>query len=422
MKSLFFLLPLVVLAGCVDKSRDLTSPFGASLDTNDFDRGALMTNLVDNIFIPNYKTTSELAADFASESGAVANYCASIDSLNETSKLSDARTAWRGLMDSVQKTEMHIIGPAANNNAELNNRLNSYRGVFEDGSAEEISKCGIDVAVTLLAADNYNVATRASNQRGLGAIEYLLFNEDLTHNCGISLSATQDWNNLSQSAKKTQRCDLAMTLANDVAEASATIHNQWTAGDSPYRTEFLSEASRADNFQQITDALFYIETYTKSEKLFTPLGLPPNSDKSKCSAITCPDLIESPYSESSLRNIKVNAEEFLRIFNGADGVGFYDLIADAGQPYIANRFRTQLQQVIDRIESIDTSLYDQVSSITSSQDKSTCESSWHYPNDADSLDACSVASLLKLVTDDLKIEFVLIVDVPIPGSVQSDND
>ena len=403
-------MPLVVLAGCVDKSRDLTSPLSASLDTNDFDRGALMTNLVDNIFVPNYKTTSELAADFASETGALANYCSSIDSLEEASKLSDAQIAWRGLMDSVQKTEIHIIGPAANNGAELNNRLNSY-------SFGQLSECGIDVAVTLLAADDYNVANRTASQRGLGAVEYLLFNQDLTHNCGTSLTSTIDWNGLPEATRKTQRCDLALTLAEDMAQASATIYNEWTAGDSPYRAEFLSEANRGDNFQQITDALFYIETYTKSGKMAMPLGLDP-----KCTVTTCPDLVESPYSKTSLRNIKVNMQEFLRIFNGVDGLGFDDLITDAGFTEIANQFKNQSADVINQIDTIQNALVDQVNSISTTDDETSCTNSMANPVDPSTLDACSTVGLLKRITDDLKIDFVTVVNVPVPGRVQSDND
>jgi hypothetical protein len=44
------------------------------------------------------------------------------------------------------------------------------------------------------------------------------------------------------------------------------------------------------------------------------------------------------------------------------------------------------------------------------------------PEDPSSLDACSITGLLKRITDDLKIDFVTIVNVPVPGRVQSDND
>jgi hypothetical protein len=144
--------------------------------------------------------------------------------------------------------------------------------------------------------------------------------------------------------------------------------------------------------------------------------------------MTCPDLVESPYSQSSLRNIKTNTQEFLRIFNGGAGIGFDDLIEDAGYTDtinnlgVATLFKTQSKDVIDFIDTINISLTDQIASIQSSDDEASCTNSEANPEVDSALDACSLAGLLKKITDDLKIEFVSIVNVPVPGRVQSDND
>ena len=208
-----------------------------------------------------------------------------------------------------------------------------------------------------------------------------------------------------------------MELAGDVAYASQSIYDEWTDADSPYRTEFLAEGSRNENFQQITDALFYIESYTKSGKLAIPLGLDP-----KCSSMTCANLVESSYSETSLRNIKVNTQEFLRIFNGGQGVGFDDLIADAGFADIANRFKNQSADVISKVDEIQTSLSTQLATILTANEEATCINAQANPDDESVLDVCSLAGLIKRITDDLKIDFVAVVNVPVPGRVQSDND
>lgn len=411
-KSIYWLFLLSLITGCVDKSRDLASPFAVNNQQQDnFDRGALMVNLVDNIFVPNYKASSDLAAGFSSETGALAQYCSEIGNADELQKLDLAKTAWRDLMDAVQQTEMHILGPAERNESALQNRVTSY-------ASGNLATCGLDQAVIQYEQNlDFSVTSRALNQRGMGAIEYLLFNTDLSHSCSSQVPTTSTWNDLSESLRKVQRCDLALELAKDVAVASQSIYQQWTEDESPYRTEFLDETSLGDNFQLITDALFYIETFTKSSKLAIPLGLDP-----KCSAITCPNLVESPYSKTSLRNIKVNTEEFLRVFNGAEGIGFDDLIVEAGFVDTANRFKNQSAQVISRLASTNTSLIDQVSSIATSDDETNCTNSMANPEDPSSLDACSITGLLKRITDDLKIDFVTIVNVPVPGRVQSDND
>lgn len=431
-KRFFWILLMVSLAGCVDKSRDLIPSLLANDDnsanseeTNDgvnddststeddvvIDRNAIMTNLVDNVFIPNYKSTAESSASFASNAGALADYCGAIDTAEEAGKKAVAQTAWHDLMDRVQQTEIHIVGPALRNDGALQSRIHPY-------TTGNLAKCAVDQSVIQLnESTDFSVAARALNQRGMRAMEYLLFNDNMNHSCSSQVATTNGWNDLTLPERALQRCNLALELAGDVAYASGLIHDEWIADNALYRTEFLSESNRSDNFQQITDALFYIESYTKSGKLAIPLGLDP-----KCSGMTCPDLVESPYSESSLRNVKVNTQEFLRIFNGDSGVGFDDLIADAGFAGIANRFKTQSADVINKIEEIQTSLSDQLATISTSNEETECVNSHANPDDDSALSVCSLAGLLKRITDDLKIEFVTVVNVPVPGRVQSDND
>ena len=415
---------VLCLAGCVDKSRDIASPVSASGvgDTADsaatgnasaeeiFDRTALMTNLVDAIIIPNYKSAATLADSFSAESGSLATYCDSIDTADEVTSKLNAQSDWLALMDAVQKTEMHVVGPAFNNEEALHNRVHSY-------SAGSLATCALDQSVIDASSAGFEVSTRAFNQRGMGALEYLLFNDDLNHSCSSQIQATASWNGLSETNRKVQRCVIAEKLAADVAVASNSIHSQWTEGDSTFRDEFLNEDRQGENFQLIIDSIFYLETFTKSQKLTIPLGL----DKD-CSSVTCPGLIESPYSETSLRNIRTNAAEFLTIFNGAGGLGFDDLINGEDFAEITARFQNQLSAVDSKIAGMSGSLSDQVALVQADTNDATCVNAFANPGDESAIAACSLAGLVKRVTDDLKIEFVTIVGVAIPGRAQSDND
>lgn len=431
-KRFFWIFLMVGLVGCVDKSRDLTPTLTitddntsindeTNSDTNEdnsvptdvvvIDRNAIMTNLVDNVFIPNYKSTADSSAIFAGNTGALAEYCGSIDTSEEVSKKAAAQTAWRDLMDKIQQTEIHVIGPALRNSGALQSRIHSY-------TTGNLAKCAVDQSVIQFnEGTDYSVTSRALNQRGMGAIEYLLFNDNMNHSCSSQVPTTSNWNALSVPERAAQRCNLALELAGDVAYASGLIHQGWIAEESSFRAEFLSESNRSNNFQQITDALFYFETYTKSGKLAIPLGLHPD-----CSGITCPNLVESPYSESSLRNIQVNTQEFLRIFNGDSGIGFDDLIADSGFADVANRFKAQSADVINKIDEIQSSLSTQLATILTSNEETACINAQANPDDESVLSVCGLAGLIKKITDDLKVEFVMLVNVPVPGSVQSDND
>ena len=133
----FILFLAFSLAGCVDKSRDVSSPAvgagstgpdttsGSSTNTDSsedgFDRQAMMTNLADNVFIPNYQATANLAQEFSSDTGSLATYCGSVGTEDESSDHQVARSDWISLMDAVQKTEMHVVGPALSNDEALQN-------------------------------------------------------------------------------------------------------------------------------------------------------------------------------------------------------------------------------------------------------------------------------------------------------------
>ena len=411
------------LGGCVDSSRDTAEPDATSqaettvdsvasseAEVGVFDRTALMTNMTDNIFIPNYKAAATLADSFSADSGSLAAYCASIGGVDESTNLATAQGDWLLLMDSVQKTEMHIIGPAAQNDEALHNRVHSY-------SSATLASCALDQAVVESGSSGFQVTNRAFNQRGMGAIEYLLFNSNLDHSCSSQIASTASWGGLTEASRKIKRCGLARKLAMDVAVASNLIHDKWTEAAAPFRADFLNKESQGENFQLITDGMFYLETFTKSRKLTIPLGI-----DDKCSSVTCASLIESPYSLASLRNIRTNVAEFLRIFNGGDGLGFDDLIDAEDFEAITRRFQTQLSAVDSKLIQMSGSLSDHVALVERAGNDPACVNAFANPDGASSIDACSLAGLLKRVTDDLKIDFVAVVGVAIPGRVQSDND
>ena len=90
---------------------------------------------------------------------------------------------------------MHAIGPAAKNEGALRNRVLGYSNGI-------LSTCGIDQAAILNSREGFAISTRAANQRGFGAVGYLLFNEDLTHSCASQVPETQSWDALTTAEKR----------------------------------------------------------------------------------------------------------------------------------------------------------------------------------------------------------------------------
>ena len=370
------------------------------------DRTVLLQGLSDNIIIPNYEALETSTADFAAVDGPLDQYCSAIGGADEATMLATAQDAWKNTMALVQETEMHAIGPALDNEGALRNRVHSY-------SFDTISTCGVDQIAASINEDGFSVTSRAINQRGFGSIEYLLFNEDLGHTCGSQVPTTQGWAALSDNEKKQLRCDAALSIAEDVSSAASSIATGWDT----YRTEFTSLGNTGDSMQAVTDALFAIETLAKDQKIGVPTAL-----RNSCSALTCPDRIESPYSENSFTNIRNNLLTFKDMFTGLDGYGFDDFINDEGYPEESARFAVVLDEAVAIIDATATTLSEQVADITDAAKTAECVNAFSSPDTAAELSACQLNGKMKELTDLLKYEFILIVGVSIPEAAAGDGD
>ena len=414
----------LVLAGCVDSSREPEPPptTPPSADTGqqqqeaeeeeeEFTTEGMLANLVDAVIVPNYEALAQQTADFAAADSPLATYCEAIGGDSEDADLATARNSWRETMAAVQATEMHVFGPVADNGEALRKRILSY-------SDATLSTCGVDLSVVLAdEGEDFDIQTRSLNQRGYGAIEYLLFNDDLTHTCAPQVPDTADWNDLGETERRTKRCELARLVADDAADAAATTAERWRTDGGDYRAEFLDPEATGDALQLLTDGIFAMDLLVKDRKLGIPTGI-----HDDCSTAACPDLVESPYAANSFANIRANAAAFKTLFEGGDGFGFDDFIVNEEFADVAERFSTNTQALIDYVAEIETSLYDQVLDIESADRGTECLNAFAAADLQAELSACTAVGLVKRVTDDLKIDFVTIVGVTIPGGAQTDND
>ena len=373
-----------------------------------YDTRCMLTALADEVIIPSYAKLATEAREFSAEGGVLAKYCSAISSADEARTFNAAETGWKDLVRAVQRAEMHAIGPATENGKALQYRLNSYM-------AGPISTCGID---SIAAADNVDVAGRSLNARGIRAMDYLLFNSDLTHTCAPQVSATSGWNDLSESDRKIARCDAAVAIAGDISDAAEKIHTAWSTSGGNYRATYLEPSNTFQSLQATTDSLFYFEKGTKDAKLGKPLGI-----ITACTNRTCPESVEAPYSGMSLQNVITNIEIFTEMFSSNAETGFDAHLENEGWPEVSQAFKSNLAKAKELAESMDSSVASQVAAIQTGSDETECTNAFSNPDTvSESLPMCTLYGLVKRVVDSLKIDFVTIVNVDIPGGSQSDND
>lgn len=392
----------LVVSGCVGTSDEPAN------STNDFPFTAMLADYADNIFIPANESFHTEATAFAS-GPALQGYCNSIGADAEADSRTDAQQAWRTVMDSWQVNELMILGPLAENGAQLRNRILSYGSTFGHNA------CAVDQGVIAATDDNFSIDTRRDSARGLDAIEYLLYNDDLDHSCPDTTQSTQNWNSLDDTTRKQQRCDYALLLAGDLETQAQKLSDEWQS----FRSDYLNPANTPESLSALSDALFYIEELVKDTKI----GVPTSIINGGCEDAACPEDVESPYSETSLQNVRINLTTLSRLLEGGDGLGFDDVIAttDFANSGIIESLKTDIDAAVSFIDGMDTSLHTAADAQLESGDETGCTNSAANP-DAGSVPMCSLYGLLKRITDRLRIDFIAAVDLDLPVRSQSDND
>ena len=407
------LAPQIVLVAIAGATACVDSGGGGSVvpEDSEFDFVGMMANYVDNVILPAYQRFAASTAAISSPTGPVASYCGSIGTVDEAVMLDSAREAWRTGMSDWQEAEAYLVGPATANGGSIRNSIYSFF------SGSPLSTCAIDQAVVLTQDPAFDINSRSFNQRGLDALEYLFFNDDLMHTCPVQIVETADWDLRPETERKQLRCEYALELATDLDQSVTQLLDQWQPTGGNFRSDFVDPQNIAENFQALSESLFYIELETKDAKLGVPTGI-----KNDCSQLTCPSAAESPYSDAALDNIRANLHGFRDGLMGGIGLGFDDIIAAEGFSSVNEAFLTNIDAAIVLIDSMNAPLLQQLEGIEQSGTDTECINSAANPETIQTVPVCSLHGILKRITDSLRTEFIVIVDVELPDRAGGDND
>jgi predicted lipoprotein len=368
--------------------------------SNNFNQTLLLQSLTDNVIVPTYTKFAQLAID---QQTAIGDYCDALTSqaTDTDAKQISAKQSWRDAMAVWQIAEVMQIGPLLDNNNALRNKIYSWPNT---------SACALDQDVVLAEQAGYDISSRTPSRKGLDAIEYLLFNPNLEHSCTVFGTDPQGWNNRTDADRTAARCGLAKIAATDLVSNTQELLTAWngTATVQGY-ADILKNAGQVDSIfsnaqdavNDVSDAIFYIEKFTKDAKLATPLGVFAND----CGLVACAENVESRFAYHSLQNIISNIQGLNMIFLGGEtdaGVGFEDYLLDVGATDTAEQMRGDLTEVIEFALSLQTSLSDLL------------------VQDPDQVQ--EVHDQLKDVTDNMKTDFIQRLALELPATSAGDND
>ena len=308
--------------------------------------------------------------------------------------LTDARNAWEDALAVWQRLEVMQIGPMASSLTAVGGRdlrdavyswpltnrcLVDQRTLRRDFSSESFFD---DVLV---------------NSTGFDALETLLFSDPASHACPSQVISDAQWSDLGVSGIEEARAEYAAVLARRIASDVDDVADLWA---SEFATS-LAKPGTADSLftdelsaaNALFDALFYLETHVKDQKLGWALGT------TTCGEDDCSSKLESPIAGRSSAWISENLSGFRALFTGGNGMGLHDLLIIVEEPELADRVLDALDAADGAVAALDGPL-DQV--------------------DTTSLEEAHAA--IKAVTDLLRTDVATVLMLQVPSEAAGDND
>ncbi|MBL4633952.1 MAG: sterol desaturase family protein [Kofleriaceae bacterium] len=362
--------------------------------SDSFDRAALVSNLSQNVIVPSYENA---LSSTQAMSGALDTYCLALGNADEMDKRALVQDAWKLAMTSWQEAELSSIGPASPNSLALRDFIYSW---------PITNACAVDQDVMLAVTDAaYDISQAQLNRRGLDALEYLLFNDNLDSVCPPQVTPV-GWAGLSGPEKTQARCQYSQLVTVDLSTQQSSLISAWTSAGG-YLENLNSAGGSSSDFDSPQEAineifagLFYLELVTKDAKAGGTAGVTTND----CNVVNepCLQMLESSYAKISKENILANLSAFEKMVRGEGGLGFADFLVGVDASATADRLRTAIDAAIAAYEALNGSLEEGLTG--------------DYQSTRDAYDA------LRGVTDILKNDMPGILQLDIPQSAGGDSD
>jgi len=396
------LVTVLALSACgEDTSSSSGEDYNQEKNTNtDFNQAQLITSLVDQVITPTFEQFSTLAQ---AQTQAINTYCQL--EKNDNSSVNDSKLAaqnsWREAMNIWQQAEMMQLEPLSKADGELRNNIYSW---------PTKNTCGVDFDVTFYKEGSvngkpYDISLRTASRKSLVALEYLLFNDNLEHSC-TGATQPESWNNQTEQYRRVARCEFAEEVAKDIENNSQVLLKQWS-GINGYASKLKAAGTQGSEFEtehqavnKLSDALFYLDIFTKSKKIAEPVGLELNP----CGSQPCPEAVEATYSHHSLENIINNIQAFKLFIQGSgdNAIGFRDYLIDVGDNTTADNLDADIEQVLTSAQAYQMTLAQTLATNPDQVQQTHTE--------------------VKNITDKLKSDFITSLALELPKTAAGDND
>jgi uncharacterized protein len=262
-----------------------------------FDKGPLLTNMADNLVLPQYNTLN-------SSLDTLNAYWLQFKSNKNVANLLVLRAKFLESYKKYERVSLFEFGPAETEL--IRGNLNTF-----PADTTQIRANIVAGSWTLAAANN-------TDAKGFPALDYLLYGKNVSDSGMVYYFAS--------SAEATTRTQYAEDLLGEIKTKIASVITQWSS----YRNTFVTNLSSdiGSSLGMLVNQLNYELELTKNPRIGIPLG-------KQTLGIALPHKCEGFYGKYSLQLINETLQNVENVYrgrsvSGADGIGCDDYLSHLG--------------------------------------------------------------------------------------------
>lgn len=406
-----------------------------SINQGDFSREKMIANLGTFVVTP---TVTNLKNEFSQFNVSYKQFCQTvnllpdmdINTLNEMRK--PVQELWKKTMTQYHRLASMNFGPGNDSTSTAMSSIYSYDNGTKCTLEQSVYRLAINNRpVQFFKIDNYNI-------RGLGSIEHLIFSDASQTVCPPRALEDRnpnrvefgDWFRLGLHRRQKDKCSYNLALLEDITKKVDELYTAWSPNHKYFTANMLTGSkSPIEWLNEITGALYTLDTVTKDQKLTFPAGqdVMIAGKNTNCGYDSCPHFVEHKFSGFSLNALKASLEGFRYLFfginpiNGQNGMSYDDFLKLRGFPEIAQTIDEALLKLMSQIEKLSetTTLKELLTGI----DKAECTASADVNATERKVEACALISDIRKITDLLKFELTsALQEVEVPKEASGDND
>ncbi|MGQ0696617.1 MAG: imelysin family protein [Panacagrimonas sp.] len=369
--------------------------------TDDDARRAVLSDLGEDLILPTLR-------DLDTRSAALATLVAALAAAPANAAArSAAQDGWRTAMVAVERAEVLQIGPAARSSEpggqNLRDQIYSY---------PLLARCGVHNAAY---ADEAVTGSTLINRTGMGALEYLLFDDTANLAC---LPAA----GVNGQAKRAQH---AGRIAARIAVVATQLRNAWELAGGNFLLKFGAAGTSGNTMpfstpqmalDALSTAIFYVEKETKDRKIASPTGIGATG-LLPCAQVSCPERVESVFARGSGDHIRANILAFRDVFTGVSGgLGLNALLEGIDREDLATKI---VAEVNAALTGGDATLDDFETAVEDIESRAACTNA---SSTRTGEPACALHGLVDQFDNTLRADITSTLNLKIPDTAAGDND